>query len=139
MHMRLLTLRLKLQVSDRIRDFYSRRVLPALQDFEGCLYATLTESVADPNECISPTFWDTQEHLVAYEKSETFRTLLRESEVFLSDAGEIRVQLSEDLTLEYVEVKEDPKVTSFNLYAAMDKARLRQSTKAASYLRLLRF
>ena len=139
MHMRLLTLRLKLQVSDRIRDFYSRRVLPALQDFEGCLYATLTESVADPTECISLTFWDTQEHMEAYEKSETSKTLLRESKVFLSDAGGVRVQLSEDLTLEYVEVKEDPKVTSFDLYAAMDKAELRESTKAASYLRLLRF
>ncbi len=88
MYMRLLTIKLKPWASSQIREFYEQRVLPGLQETEGCLYATLTESVTDSNECISLTLWDSQEHIEAYGSRGKFKQFLRESAEFISDTAE---------------------------------------------------
>ena len=138
MYMRLLTIKLKPWASSQIREFYEQRVLPGLQETEGCLYATLTESVTDANECISLTLWDSQEHMEAYGSRGKFKQFMRESKVFILDTAEWRVELSEDLTVEYKNVREEPRVTSYGLRAAMNKEKLSQAPDKMSYLRLLR-
>ena len=60
MYMRLLTIELKPWASSQIREFYEQRVLPGLQETEGCLYATLTargrSAVRTKNRVQLPTF-----------------------------------------------------------------------------------
>ena len=138
MYMRLLTLKPKPWASSQFREFYEQRVLPGLQETEGCLYATLSESVTDSNECISLTLWDSQEHMEAYGSRGKFKQFMRESEVFLEDTAEWRVELSEDLTVEYKNVRDEPTVTSYGLRAAMHKEKLSQAPDKMSYLRLVR-
>ena len=58
--------------------------------------------------------------------------------MFILDTAEWRVELSEDLTVEYKNVREEPRVTSYGLRAAMNKEKLSQAPDKMSYLRLLR-
>ena len=139
MYMRLLFLKLKPGMSLPHRAFYERRILPELEKMGGCLYATLTEGADRPDECVSLTLWETLNDLEAYQKSGKFEELLKERQAFLADSDEWRVQLAEDLTLQYLPVNEEPAVKSCSVHAVMDREALPHSPGEAVHLRLLRY
>jgi heme-degrading monooxygenase HmoA len=101
MFMRLLYLQGKSDDIDILRSFYDTTVIPALQKIEGCLFAGLLQSTSDVRDGISLTLWDTKKHSENYEKSGVYKKLLDQAAPFLAEATEWKVQLSEDLELEY--------------------------------------
>jgi heme-degrading monooxygenase HmoA len=112
--------------SGTLRDmqaFYRNRVIPALQGTHGCRYAGLMLSVHHPDECLSLTLWDTPADSDAYEKSGVFAQLLDELRPFLVESSEPKIQLSQDLKLEYVAAPEEPVVSTFHVAAAGETER----------------
>ena len=101
---------------DKVEDFhkyYEARIVPAMQNLPGCFCATLIKSDLHPDEYLSMTLWDNRKDAEAYEKSGLFEEFITELRPFLSDSSEWKIQLSEDFTLEYQPVEEDPVVVSY--------------------------
>lgn len=101
MLMRIFHLQKKSVDIDILRSFYDSIVIPELEKIEGCLFAGLLQNNTNELEGISLTLWDTKENADAYEKSGLFEKLLDQAKPFLADSTEWKVQLSEDLELEY--------------------------------------
>ena len=76
--------------------FYEDRVIPALQESGGCLYASLLQPSDDDQEHVSMTFWRSSEAAEAYETSGVYDELLDDSDVYLSEVSEGRVQSSSE-------------------------------------------
>ena len=79
-----------------LRDFYESRVIPALQNTRGCLFVSLLQPTEGENECVSLTLWSSQKRVEEYENSGLYDELLDESDDFLAEASEWRVQLAGD-------------------------------------------
>jgi heme-degrading monooxygenase HmoA len=120
MFMRLVQIKLKTGTLQHLQGMYNQRVIPTLEKVRGCRYAGLLQSAFHGEECISLTLWDSQQEAEAYERSGLFAQLLDESKPYLSDSSEFKVQLSHDLTLEYVPVPEEPTVSAFPVAATSD-------------------
>ncbi len=102
---------------DKIVEFekvYESTIIPALQRTPGCVYAALVQSVEDEKEGISITFWNRQEDALAYERSGKFGELVEAARPFFSNSSEWRVQLSDDLRLEFGAVAPEPVVTAYS-------------------------
>ncbi len=126
---------------DRIVEFekaYERTIIPALQHTPGCLYAALVQSVEEENEGISITFWNRQEDALAYERSGKYEELVEAARPFFSGTSEWRVQLSDDLRLEFGAVAPEPVVRSYSTDAASgDIASLRPTRSGSLILRIV--
>lgn len=94
MFMRIVNLKVKEGKQGDLERFYEDRVIPALQETKGCLYASLLRPSDDDLECISMTFWRSREAAEAYEKSGLYDDLLDESDDFLAEISQGRVQSS---------------------------------------------
>lgn len=137
MYMRFVHLRVKPEAMAAFETFYEDRVAPTLHAMKGCLFASLIQSTAHPDECISMTLWNTPEDALAYEQSGRYDALLKENEPFLADASEWRIQLSDDLTLEFKPVKEPPAVQAFPVASASADAAPTGAVPAHMYLRIV--
>ncbi len=113
MFMRLLQLKVKNGEEERLPDFYEKTVVSQLQQVDGCQFANLIQNRQRPEEFISMTLWDTQEHAEAYEKSELFQKLWAEISPQLADTSEWKIQLSPDMELTYAPVSHQPEIHSF--------------------------
>lgn len=76
--------------------FYEDRIIPAMQETEGCLFASLLQPSGDEDESVSMTMWRSRELAEEYEKSGLYDQLLDESDEFLAEASEWRVRLAGD-------------------------------------------
>jgi heme-degrading monooxygenase HmoA len=115
MFMRLLNLNAKSDDVEVLRSFYDSVIIGELQKIEGCLFAGLLQSNQDATEIVSLTLWDSRDHADAYEKSGTFKKLLDQAAFLLSGFSEWKVQLSEDLELEYSQDEDEPELEQFNV------------------------
>jgi len=97
--------------------FYEDRIIPALQETEGCLFASLLQPAGDEDECVSMTMWTRQELAEAYEASGLYDQLLDESDDYLADATEWRVRLAGDPG-GTVPPLQDPEIESFPVEVA---------------------
>lgn len=130
MYMRLVQVKVKPDRLGEQRRMYDEEVIPVLQKVPGCLFANLIESEHHPGECISMTLWHSREEAEQYERSGTFHELLRRASPFLAESSEWKIHLSEDLTLQYEPVPQEPVVKKYEVTAS-DNAGLpsrRQST-----------
>ena len=118
MYMRMVQVRIKRGALPKLQAFYKDRVITALQEVQGCRYAGFMLNIHNPEECISLTLWDSPADSLAYEKSGTFSELLDEMRPYLMESSEPRIQLSRDLRLEYVDVPEEPVVSTYDVAAA---------------------
>jgi heme-degrading monooxygenase HmoA len=94
MYMRIVNLKVKEGKQEELAQFYEDRVIPALQGIKGCLYAGLLRPSDDDLESISMTFWRSREAAERYEKTGVYDDLLDESDDFLAEVSEGRVQSS---------------------------------------------
>ena len=120
MHMRMVHLKVKTGQVRMLENLYRDRVIPSLRAVEGCRFAGLLQSAYHPEDCISFTLWDSEEKSDAYERSGLYPQLLSEARPFLADSSDTTVRLSEDLTLEYVEVPEEPVIHDHPVAATTD-------------------
>jgi heme-degrading monooxygenase HmoA len=92
MFMRFVNLRVKEGRQRALVQFFEDRVIPALGETDGCLYASLLQPSDDDLEFVSMTTWRSSEAAEAYETSGLFDELLDESDDFLAEVSEGQVQ-----------------------------------------------
>jgi quinol monooxygenase YgiN len=117
MFMRMLQVKVKIDGLARLGELYEQRIIPALQNVEGCLNASLIRSVRDEEECISMTLWTDQQHADAYGRSELYRQLVEEARPYFAESSEFTMRLSKDLKLEYLPLPVEPQVKSYAIPA----------------------
>jgi heme-degrading monooxygenase HmoA len=122
MYLRMVQVRVKHGELANLRSVYESQILPHLAGVPGCFYAGLMQSIQEETECISLTFWTTKEDADAYGNSELFRSLLDITRPYFSESSESRIELSKDLTLEVVQVPDEPVVTAFEVEATDEDA-----------------
>lgn len=115
MFMRVVQMKINPDKLGGFRRHYDEKILPELQKVPGCLCASLMQSDHHPDEFVSMTLWDKQNHAESYEQGGLFQKLLAESRPFLNDSSEWKIQLTKDFTLEYQPVAEEPIVKSFRV------------------------
>lgn len=137
MFMRLVQVKAKPEKLPALRRYYEESVIPALQKTSGCLNACLMQSSQHPDEVISMTLWESQEHVKAYESGGLFGRLMKGAGEMLEESSEWRVGLSKDLTLEYGPVPVEPTVTSLPVAAMSGTMKPGEVNTGQMYLRLL--
>ena len=137
MHMRLVQLEVKQGSMPGLGEHYAQRVIPVFQETKGCRYAGLLQSVHHPERVISLTLWDSPEDAHAYESGGVYRKLLDETRPFLSETSEYTMQLSEDLTLEYVPVANEPVVKTYPISERSEADISGEPTGNAMWLRIV--
>jgi len=95
MYLRFVRLHLRPETEREFSDFYRERVIPALEQTPGCLFAALLRPWRGEAHK-SLTLWKSPEHAQAYEEGGLYHRLLREAEPFLSNATVWRVRLAQD-------------------------------------------
>ncbi len=118
MFMRLVQMKVEAEHLPEFRKDYEDRVLPFLSKTPGCLYAALMSSNHQPGDFISLTLWDKQQSAEIYESTGTFSRLIEAANKFFSTSSEWRVYLTENLTMEYEPVREEPHVDSYQVALA---------------------
>jgi quinol monooxygenase YgiN len=101
---------------DRLPDFeqfFDRRIVGALREIDGCLFACLLSNPEHPSECISMTLWSDADAAGRYQDSGLYQKLLDEADPYLWHSNEWRVRLSDDLTLEYEQVEDPPAIEAY--------------------------
>ena len=101
MYMRFLHLSVNPDVEKQFQQFYKTIVIPKLQTMTGCKLAVLIKSGAERSQFISLTLWEEKNHAEQYEKGTAYQNLVAQVEGFLSQSSEWKVQLSDNLELEY--------------------------------------
>jgi len=137
MYMRFVQTKIKPDRLSELRQHYEQKVVPALKKMAGCLYACLMHSKHHQDESISLTLWDTPQQAEAYEQSGVFQQLLQEARPYLSEASEWRIQLSRDLTLEYLPITAEPTVKSYAVTASADENLPAHMQIPSMYLRIV--
>ncbi len=115
MFMRLVQLKIKPERLEELQHVYERAIIPALQQVDGCLFASLICAVNRDDECISMTLWQQPQQAETYEQSGRYAELLQYIADYLADSSEWRVHLSKDLTVQYEPVREEPVIKAFNV------------------------
>jgi heme-degrading monooxygenase HmoA len=137
MYLRFVHVKIKPEDQSVIQQLYDARILSRLQGVAGCLYGGLILSEDHPDEAISMTIWDSQEHAEDYVKSGLFRELVKEAEPYLEDSTEWKIELSKELELELNPVPAEPVVKSYNLTAKTDADVPAQDATPRMYLRVV--
>jgi heme-degrading monooxygenase HmoA len=115
MHMRMLQVTIRPEELPGLARLYEDRIIPALENVGGCLFACLLQSVHQLNEGMSMTLWRTEEDALRYEQSGLFKRLLGEAQPYFADATEWKLELTKDFTLEYTPTQTEPQVKTFSV------------------------
>ena len=107
--MRLLQIMVNPDFEIQFQHFYQYTVIPELQNMEGCRLVNLIKGSTEPGQFISLTLWEEQQQAEQYVKSDVYKKLSEEITPFLSRSNEWKIQLTDDLELEYKPVAERPK------------------------------
>ena len=137
MFMRLLQLSIQGQYSRNFRLFYDATVIPKLKEMQGCKFVALIESGLNDNEFISLTLWEKQEQAESYEKGEVYKELNDRIRSYLSDSAEWKVQLSENLELEYKPTKEEPVIQKYNVALQSEPEMKESNQRSLLYVRIV--
>ncbi len=115
MYLRLLQLKIDERNIEKWENFYDQIATAELQKIPGCRFANLIQSSGEPNEFISMTLWDNQEHAEAYEKSEVFRNLLQQTNPYLAESTEWKVELNKEMELKYAPAPQEPVLKEYTV------------------------
>ncbi|RMD95070.1 MAG: hypothetical protein D6814_13770 [Calditrichaeota bacterium] len=113
MFMRLLQLKINKRFLELFRKHYEEAIIPELQQLPGCLFAGLIQNQTRAHEFISITIWESQARAEDYNRSQTYQTLLSKLQPYFAESAEWKVQLSDELELEYKPVPEAPILSQY--------------------------
>ena len=114
MFLRLVTHIIRAEETEKNAEVYARSVLTALRTTRGCVFASLLQNTGNPQECISLTIWNSRKESTDYEESGLYEKLVDSLRPFFAASSEWKLELSEDLSLEYTPVKIEPTVAGFD-------------------------
>ena len=136
MFMRFVRLSVKPDRIDEFADFYDEIVAPALHEVDGCLFATLIRDERAARDCISLTLWASADHARQYEQSGQYAQLLDKNRPYLVESSEWRVQQTDDRTLEYGPVENEPEVDTFEVISSTAEEAPSEEELSHMYLRI---
>lgn len=139
MFMRLVHLSISGEYESSFRQLYIISVLPQLQKIEGCKMADLIKSNSEKGKYISLTFWEDEAQAEKYEKSDAFKNLAAQINMFLAESSEWKVQLSENYKLEYKPVLDIPYRKNYSVFANTQNKNIINSSKAGMFTRIVSF
>ena len=137
MFMRFVQLGIKPEATVAFERFYNHRVGPTLLKVDGCVFAQLIRSTEHESEFISFTLWKTQEQAETYEDSTQYGDLIKENVPFEAVSNEWKIQLTEDNTLEYKPVRNEPVIKALPVVAGSSLEDAPNKLNGAPYIRLL--
>jgi quinol monooxygenase YgiN len=115
MFVRFVQIRVRPEQLQELRRLYEDEIIPVLQSADGCFFVGLIQNTQHPDECISMTLWTEKERAADYERSGAYGRLVRTSQPYFADSSEWRIHLSDDLTLTYTPVPQEPVVQAFRV------------------------
>jgi len=137
MFMRFVQLKINTNYLQILREFYKQIVAPELQQMPGCLFAGIIQSAHQPEEVISLTFWETHEQAESYTNSETYQKLIEQVKPMLAESTEWKIQLSDEMQLEYLPVAEEPIQKEFTVTAQSTNPHLLPDQKPRMHVRIV--
>jgi quinol monooxygenase YgiN len=137
MHMRMLQVKIRQGELPGLARLYEEKIMPALQDFGGCLYACLVQSAHQSDEGISMTLWRSQDDASRYERSGLFMKLVADARPFFADSTERSLQLSKDFTLEFTAGPAEPTLKSFSVSTSSSDAIPSKDKTQNAFLRIV--
>jgi len=135
--MRFVQLGIKPEAAAAFERFYAHRVAPTLLGIDGCIFARLIKSTEKDSEFISFTLWNSQDQALEYENSGQYKQLLKENEPFEAVSSEWKIQLTEDNTLEYRPVRNEPDVKAMPIVAGSAEEDATNKLTGSPYIRML--
>ncbi|MCH8558506.1 MAG: antibiotic biosynthesis monooxygenase [Balneolia bacterium] len=136
MYLRMVEATLKAGAEEMLAHVYAGRILSALENTPGCIFAGLLHSLDQPDKYTSLTLWHSEHDARAYEESGRFRENLDSVKEFIEESGEWKIQLSEDNTVEYSPVPAEPSVKRYPV-AGDEEHFPAEATRDSSYLRIV--
>ena len=136
MHMRFVRIKVKEGKQWDFARFYEDRIIPAMQETDGCLFASLLQPSGDDDECVSMTMWRSPELAEAYERSGLYDQILDDSDEFLAEAKEWHVRLAGDPG-GTVPPLQDPEIEVYPVEVAAFSDRADQFSSRGIYLRIV--
>lgn len=117
---------------------YEQTIFPALRSTPGCIFAALLHNTSDKSECVSLTIWKTRQEALAYEAGGLYNTLVEVLRPFFAASNEWKLELSEDLSLEYTPISVEPTIERFadSVAGSEEIARLKAKPFAVQILSL---
>ena len=76
LYVRLVSIKIQPGKLEELRKIYMNEIVPALQNYRGCRYIYLSESLQEENEVVSITVWDSKRAAEDYENSGKFGELV---------------------------------------------------------------
>lgn len=137
MFMRFVQLKVNPVHMETIRPFYDKIVIPELQEMPGCLFAGLIQSSVHPHEYISMTLWNTKQNAEAYEKSGTYQKLFNQIKPLLAESTEWKIQLSENLELQYMPVPEETLLKQYTVTVQTEEKNTVPEDNPRMYVRIV--
>ncbi len=136
MHLRFVHLKVKEGRFQDLRQFYDDRVIPAMQETKGCMFASLLQPTDHDDEFMSMTLWTSQRRAEEYENSGLYDELLDESDDFLAEASEWRVHLAGDPGHEVPRLQ-DPEVEGYPVGIAVEGTRVDSTSSPHLFVRIV--
>lgn len=119
MFMRTVKMHVKSDEIDEFRAAYKDKIVSAFADIKGCRSAFLMQSAHTPEECVSLTFWKSQDDARAFEESGRYDELVKVLSPHFSESYELQIRLTKDLKLEYSSANQ-PEVRRFDVASPHD-------------------
>ena len=119
-----------------LEHLYTEKIISALENTPGCIFAGLLQQQDQPSHYISLTLWRNENDAEDYVHSGEYRKNLQLIEHTLDEGDEWKIQLSEDNKVEYTPVETEPEVKSFTVSKHQDALPPHLAAKS-SYLRIL--
>lgn len=137
MFMRFVELNIKHHQVMAFERFYNFRTAPALLEVDGCLFAQLIHSVSEESDFVSFTLWSSQEAAQTFQFGGFYDELLAELDPFIEDSSEWKIRLTDDMTLDYSPVKQEPVVQGMPVAAGTAEDEAAQQIGSHTYIRIL--
>jgi len=119
MFMRTVKMHVKLDDMDDFRAAYKDKILSAFAEIKGCRSAFLMQSAHSPEECVSLTFWKSEDDARAFEESGRYDELVSVLSPYFSESYELQIRLTKDLKLEYSSANQ-PEIRRFEVASPHD-------------------
>ena len=120
MYMSLAQAKIKSEILPRIKEVYLKIIASRLKSAEGCRHAWLLQNEKAENEFITLSLWSSRRAIEAFVTTVAYQEMMKELETILAESSEWKMQLSENLTLEYVPVSEKPLIDTYDVRTEMD-------------------
>ncbi|MGD9898921.1 MAG: antibiotic biosynthesis monooxygenase [Calditrichaceae bacterium] len=137
MFMRILQIKINPAFAEPFRNFFQYTVIPEIKQLEGALFIGLIKSSTHKDEFISFSFWNSSDNAEQCEKKGIFAKLMKKFRPYLAESTEWKIQLSENLELEYKPVTKEPILKEYSVLINKDENKQIENYSSRMYVRIV--